>query len=68
MCEMHGHSRVTTIGRFIRRYSFEALMQLFNILVGQMPLAGAQDLLERGCCFTERAFSAGFWSSGELLV
>lgn len=34
------NKRVTSIGRFIRKYSIDELPQLWNVLVGQMTLVG----------------------------
>jgi exopolysaccharide biosynthesis polyprenyl glycosylphosphotransferase len=40
MFKMKDDPRITKIGKFLRRYSFDELPQLFNILFGEMSLIG----------------------------
>lgn len=43
--ESSSHNRITPVGAFIRRYSLDELLQLVNVLKGEMALIGPRPLL-----------------------
>ncbi|GAA1159420.1 sugar transferase [Nesterenkonia sandarakina] len=45
--KMKDDPRVTSVGRFIRRYSIDEIPQVFNVLMGSMSLVGPRPSLAR---------------------
>jgi undecaprenyl phosphate N,N'-diacetylbacillosamine 1-phosphate transferase len=42
---LHDEKRLTPIGRFVRKYSLDEILQLINVLKGEMSLVGPRPLL-----------------------
>jgi lipopolysaccharide/colanic/teichoic acid biosynthesis glycosyltransferase len=61
--KMKRDPRVTRVGAVMRRYSFDELPQLFNVLGGSMSLVGPRPHVTREWSSTASTWPAACWSS-----
>jgi lipopolysaccharide/colanic/teichoic acid biosynthesis glycosyltransferase len=52
--------RLTKIGSWMRRYSFDELPQIFNVLLGQMSVVGPRRRFPMKCVTTRTGIGPGF--------
>jgi dTDP-4-amino-4,6-dideoxygalactose transaminase/lipopolysaccharide/colanic/teichoic acid biosynthesis glycosyltransferase len=52
-----GDSRLTRVGRFLRKYKLDELPQLFNVMKGEMQLVGPRPEVERYVCLFRADYS-----------
>lgn len=66
LTEKHRDSRCTKTGRFLRKYDFDELPQLWQIIIGRMSLIGFRALPEHETCSIEkqRPISYEKWMNG----